>query len=713
MKAKFKKFLSTLLTLTMILGLFAVMPMTANAANAATLKSTIENFDHGGYGGELTAAVSGNIVTVTGTIVGVTHTLNLNINPGVKVIWKAKYSGSVSASALYCMISVSGQGTFEVAEGGSIKNNGSESAIRLFDKTTINVSGGEVYGFTRAIYGTSTTINVSGGEVHGGNDYPAIEIYSGSGPSTINVSGGKVYGDYAIENLSADFTINVSGGEVYGEYGIANYGIANAGNGSTINMSGGEVHGNYAIINKSEGSIINVSGGEVHGDYAAIFNSPTAQYTTINVSGGVFYGDHTIFNSPPVQYTTINVSGGVFYGDSRAVCNNSINADITVTGGFLFSFGTDLIDSYGVIDNDGGGELVVGGTAVLCAWVGASGDKIYAEGTSEDLTMQPAGAAKWGKSGGLDGIVYANGANTGFFPIGWVTDGVTVSAATPESYTVTFKTDNGQPDAVMTVTAGDKAEWGISPLIKDGYVFGGWYKDAALTQEYDMNTPVTSDLILYAKWTESDTEPDIPVSPGMANFVKIRTYTPGMFSDVNENSWYGFDKDKVVASAYEYGLMQGSGANTFKPTGNITIAEAVTVAARVHSIYTTGEEDFVQGSPWYKVYVDYAVANGIIKSNDFADYTKTATRAQMAYIFSRSVPESEFAALNTVNSLPDVNSGTPYYSSIIMLYKAGILAGNNDAGIFYPNNNITRAEAAAIISRVILPATRIKDRIFG
>lgn len=36
---------------------------------------------------------------------------------------------------------------------------------------------------------------------------------------------------------------------------------------------------------------------------------------------------------------------------------------------------------------------------------------------------------------------------------------------------------------------------------RDGYTFGGWYTDEACTIEYDFSTPVTGDIILYAKWT--------------------------------------------------------------------------------------------------------------------------------------------------------------------------------------------------------------------
>ena len=88
----------------------------------------------------------------------------------------------------------------------------------------------------------------------------------------------------------------------------------------------------------------------------------------------------------------------------------------------------------------------------------------------------------------------------------------------------------------------------------------------------------------------------------------------------------------------------------------MTIAKAVTIVARVHNIYNVSNGIFTQGSTWYKVYVDYCIANGIIGAGTFSDYNKAATRAEMAYIFSRALPAAEFASQNTVNALPDVRS---------------------------------------------------------
>jgi len=211
-------------------------------------------------------------------------------------------------------------------------------------------------------------------------------------------------------------------------------------------------------------------------------------------------------------------------------------------------------------------------------------------------------------------------------------------------------------------------------------------------------------------------------APSMSNFQKTYAYAPGKFSDVNENVWYGYNQQKVIANAFEYGLMEGKSETIFNPTGNMTIAEAITIAARVHSIYSTGQAVSTISSPWYQGFVNYAIDNNIITSTAFSNYTREATRAEMAYIFASSLPGHELLKQNTVNSLPDVRGGsdpatgqslTPYYSYIIRLYESGVLAGSDSTGTFNPGNNITRAEAAAIVSRLILPATRFNGRTFG
>lgn len=193
----------------------------------------------------------------------------------------------------------------------------------------------------------------------------------------------------------------------------------------------------------------------------------------------------------------------------------------------------------------------------------------------------------------------------------------------------------------------------------------------------------------------------------MANFNPYTVgYTNGQFYDVNESAWYGAQNQGVIATACGLGLMNGTGSG-FSPDGSLTIAQAVTMAARLCSIYNGDNYNFVQGSPWYQCYVDYAEAHRILYEGEFADaMNRSATRAEMAYLFYYALPDDELSQINTITSLPDVDSDSEYGDQILYLYNAGVLTGNDEYGTFTPNVPINRAAAAAIVSRMALPELR-------
>lgn len=204
---------------------------------------------------------------------------------------------------------------------------------------------------------------------------------------------------------------------------------------------------------------------------------------------------------------------------------------------------------------------------------------------------------------------------------------------------------------------------------------------------------------------DTPANPPAQAAPSLDNFVKTQTYTPGQFTDVPADRWFAGN----VQTIYELGLMNGKSANTFGPEDNLTLAEAVVLASRIHSIYNTGTESFASGSPWYQPYADYAAANGIYAAG--ADLTVPATRAIFAFILSKSLPESAINAVNSIEdgAIPDLPSGkyAEYvYSAVYSLYKAGVLTGSDSAGSFKPDSTINRAEAAAIVTRLVLPSLR-------
>ena len=112
----------------------------------------------------------------------------------------------------------------------------------------------------------------------------------------------------------------------------------------------------------------------------------------------------------------------------------------------------------------------------------------------------------------------------------------------------------------------------------------------------------------------------LAVSAVAASFEKIQTYSDGMFTDVASSAWYAGD----VKNSYEFGLVNGVGANKFDPNGTVTVAQAITLAARFNSVYN-GETIGSANGEWYTPYVEYAVKKGIITGNQFDSYTRAAS----------------------------------------------------------------------------------------
>ncbi len=192
---------------------------------------------------------------------------------------------------------------------------------------------------------------------------------------------------------------------------------------------------------------------------------------------------------------------------------------------------------------------------------------------------------------------------------------------------------------------------------------------------------------------------------GFDNYVQRNVYSPGQFNDVAEWRWFA----KYAASAYELGLMIGDTDGNFNPRDNITVAEAIALAARLHNIYSGGEAQFLQAGRWYSIYIDYAIKNGIISKDSelLTDVKRPITREEMADVFVNALPGEALRPINTVSSLPDVSESDRYGDAIFELYRAGVLTGNDSEGTYAPTSNIIRAEVAALVTRLVRPEERV------
>ena len=170
------------------------------------------------------------------------------------------------------------------------------------------------------------------------------------------------------------------------------------------------------------------------------------------------------------------------------------------------------------------------------------------------------------------------------------------------------------------------------------------------------------------------------------------------FTDVSTSDWYYND----VETAYNDGLINGMTDTTFEPDSFITCGQAVKLAACMHQKYTIGSIILTNGTNnWWDNYVYYAKAFNIISKDYYWEHH--ATRAECAEIFANALPNEAMGQKNDIkdNSIPDVSMANSQAAAIYKLYRAGVLAGTDDKGTFYPNNFIKRSEISAILTRMM------------
>lgn len=193
----------------------------------------------------------------------------------------------------------------------------------------------------------------------------------------------------------------------------------------------------------------------------------------------------------------------------------------------------------------------------------------------------------------------------------------------------------------------------------------------------------------------------IPAAGATMNaFTETRAYQK-QFQDVPEDAWYA----PYVVKTYQLELLNGLSEHWFAPTHNISIAQTITLSARIHAQYHGNEISPAEGE-WYTKYVQYAVNNHIIDNSYLsANYldNRLCSRLDFAWILAFALPAKELTVVNKIddNAIPDLSSDQEGALAVYALYGAGILTGSDKYGSFYPEETITRAEAATIVSRMV------------
>jgi hypothetical protein len=189
--------------------------------------------------------------------------------------------------------------------------------------------------------------------------------------------------------------------------------------------------------------------------------------------------------------------------------------------------------------------------------------------------------------------------------------------------------------------------------------------------------------------------------------------TAPVFRDVPANSWFS----PYVSSLAEWGIVsgyrnaQGQQTGEFKPSSNVTIAEALKmamVAAKVDvSLCTNAPTLAGAENHWAKAYVACAEAMDMrLFRGNAPSLDSAAKRSQVIAIINDAFGEQ---VLPLFSSFRDT-AGNPWESDIAYAALLGIVSGDKDAsgnptGYFRPNENIVRAEVAKVIYE------KIKDEV--
>lgn len=169
---------------------------------------------------------------------------------------------------------------------------------------------------------------------------------------------------------------------------------------------------------------------------------------------------------------------------------------------------------------------------------------------------------------------------------------------------------------------------------------------------------------------------------------------------------------KAIASATETGVaallnveqhvpyMVGNEKGEFCPNASVTRAEVAQMFYRLlkdQNVTVTKSFDDVKSGAWYATAVNTLASLGIVDGTGAASFepNRAITRAEFTAICTRFAKAADGSV-----SFTDVSKDFWAYSNIATAVQYGWVVGDG-TGRFNPNANITRAEAATIVNRMM------------
>lgn len=203
---------------------------------------------------------------------------------------------------------------------------------------------------------------------------------------------------------------------------------------------------------------------------------------------------------------------------------------------------------------------------------------------------------------------------------------------------------------------------------KAGYVLSGWRtQSGTMLTEQDA---ASKNLTVTAVWAEE----------GAARL-------PDVFPDVKGTDWFY----TYISELASKGVINGFEDGYFYPYSNVTYAQALKLIL-LASGYSSQES--TDGEHWAKGYLDYAVTKGFVADGAITDLDAAINRNEIAAIAAKAL---ELTGSGAQSAFYDTDN-----KNVSALFEAGIIEGSVENGqrLYKGENDITRAEISAIISRI-------------
>lgn len=285
-----------------------------------------------------------------------------------------------------------------------------------------------------------------------------------------------------------------------------------------------------------------------------------------------------------------------------------------------------------------------------------------------------------------------------------ITEDVTVYAGwnyvggttTKTDNTLTYESNGGTKYPTETYPNGTVVDLNKVPA-KEGYIFTGWYSDAALTNKIT-DVTMNGSKTVYAGWKAATVPgmlndydhfayvigyPDGMVQPnGQITRAEIATIffrllkpevrdgnltTQNPFEDVKQGDWY----NKPVSTMVKLGIVNGRTTTTFAPNAPITRAELATICARFdETVVDNGNLTFSDvANHWAYKEIGHAAALGWLMGYPDGTFLPDAsiTRAETMTLINRvlqRIPETESDLLPDMVKWPDNVSTQWYYLAV-------------------------------------------------